>query len=130
MQLSPFLKRVLILDAASCLGMGAALVPAAGALAAPLGLPSGLIGGAAMLLVPLGLFILWLGTRTAAPSALVYLVIAGNVIWAAESALLAFGDAAITPLGTLFVAAQGIAVLGLAALEAIGLRKSRGALPA
>jgi hypothetical protein len=130
MQLSLFLKRVLILDAASCLGMGAVLVPAAGALAEPLGLPSGLIGSAGLLLVPLGLFILWLGMRAAAAPAFVYLVIAGNVIWATESILLAFGDATITPLGTLFVAVQGVAVFGLAVLEAIGLRRSRDAATA
>jgi hypothetical protein len=130
MQLSLFLKRVLVLDAASCLVMGAVLVPAAGALAEPLGLPSGLISGAGLLLVPLGLFILWLGTRAAASAAFVYLVIGGNVIWAAESALLAFGDSGIAPFGTIFVAAQGLAVFGLALLEAVGLRRSRGAATA
>lgn len=125
MQLSRFLKRVLIVDAASCLGMGAVLLAAAAALAGPLGLPTGLIAGAGLLLMPLGLFILWLGTRAAAPAAFVYLVIAGNVIWAAESIALALGSETITPVGTLFVAAQAVAVVGLAVLEAVGLRRSR-----
>lgn len=130
MILSLFLKRVLLLDAASCLAMGVILWPAAEALSGPLGLPQSLVAGAGVLLVPLGLFILWLGTRAAAPAVLIYLVIAGNIIWAGESFVLAFGDAAIKPLGTLFVAGQGGAVLGLALLEALAVRRSRVAAQA
>lgn len=127
LKLSPLLKRVLVLDAASCLVMGAALWPAADLLSTPLGLSPALIGGAGMLLIPLGLFILWLGTRTETPAAFVYVVIGGNVIWAIESFVVAFGDHSITPLGSLFVAGQGVFVVGLAVLEMAGFRRSASA---
>ena len=85
MQFSTFLKRILILDSASCLGMGLALVVGSGALAELLGLPQTLLAGAGYLLIPLGLFILWLGTRSAAHAALIWLVIVGNVVWTLEA---------------------------------------------
>jgi hypothetical protein len=76
-------------------------------------------------LIPIGLFILWLGTRREALAAFVYLVILGNVGWAAASLAAAFELPAITPLGTLAVAGQGLVVLALAALEWRGVRQSR-----
>ena len=125
MQLSGFLKRVLILDSASCLGMGAILAAGAGALSPLLGLPEPLLAGAGYLLIPLGLLSLWLGTRTAAHPALVWLVIAGNAGWTIESLIVAFTAAGITGLGSLFVAGQAAAVLALALLEYAGLQRSR-----
>jgi hypothetical protein len=125
MMLSTFLRTVLKLDAASCLGMAAIVLPGAAILAAPLGIDASLLRGAALSLVPIGLFILWLGTRRQAPAAALYLVIAGNVGWASASLVTAFELPAITPLGTLAVAGQGLAVLALAALEWRGVRQSR-----
>ena len=125
MPLTNFLKRVLILDSASCLFMGAILLAGGGDLSDLLGLSGSLVSGAGSLLIPLGLFILWLGTRSAAHPALVWLVIVGNVGWAAESLIVAFTTAGITGLGTLFVAGQGAAVAALAALEYAGLQRSR-----
>jgi len=53
-------------------------------------------------------------------------VILGNLGWTAESfALIGQSQRAITALGTGFVSAQALAVLGLAALEYIGIRKLR-----
>lgn len=127
MQFSIFLKRVLVLDSASCLGMGAMLVGGAGALSPLLGLSEPLLEAAGYLLIPLGLFIGWLGSRSAAPAALVWLVIVGNVVWFAESLVLAFTTAGITGLGTAFAAGQGVAVLALAILEYVGLQRSRSA---
>ena len=127
MQMTTFLKRVLLLDAASCLGMGAGLAIGADLLAGPLGLPAALLGGAGFLLIPLGLFIFWLGTRSAAPAFLVMVVIVGNLGWTAESLFVAFGQPGISALGTAFVAAQAAAVLGLALLEIAGLHGARAA---
>jgi len=127
MQMSVFLKRVLILDAASCLGMGAMLLADDGALAELFGVPELLLAGAGYMLLPLGLFIGWLGTRSATHAALVWLVIVGNVGWTIESLIVAFATAGITGLGSLFVAGQGAAVLALALLEYAGLRQSRAA---
>ena len=69
MQLSNFLRTILKLDAASCLGMAALTLPAAGALQLPLGIGSSLLQAAAAALVPIGLFMLWLGSRREAPAA-------------------------------------------------------------
>jgi len=125
MQMTTFLKRVLLLDAASCLLMGAGLAIGSGSLATPLGLPAGLLEGAGLALLPLGLFIGWLGTRSIASAAFVWLVIVGNLAWVAESLFVAFGQPAITALGTSFVAGQAAAVLGLALLEYAGVRRAR-----
>jgi hypothetical protein len=118
-----FLRRVLALDSLSCLAMGALMGFGAAALAPLFGLPEGLIRTAGLLLLPLGAFIGWLAARPVPPRALVWIVILGNLVWTAESfALLAQRDA--TALGTAFVAAQALAVLGLAGLEYLGLRKA------
>ena len=124
MQMTTFLKRVLLLDAASCLLMGAGLALGAAILAGPFGLPEGLVQGAGLLLLPIGLFIFWLGTRSTAPAALVYVVILGNLGWTAESLFVAFGQQGVTALGTAFVAMQAAAVLGLALLEYAGVRRA------
>jgi len=77
----------------------------------------------------LAAFIAWLASRPAPPAPLVWLVIAGNVAWTAESFLLISTEAGkITAPGTAFVAAQAVAVLGLALLEYVGLRKMRAAV--
>jgi hypothetical protein len=125
MQLTLFLKRVLLLDAASCLGMGALLAPIAGPLSPLFGLENSLLFGAGVALIPTGLFILWVGTRTQIRPLLVYLVIAGNFVWVLESLLLVRGAAEITGLGTAFVVAQAAAVAGLALFEWIGVRRAR-----
>ena len=122
--LSTFLRTVLKLDAASCLGLAAIVLPGAAILSAPLGIETTMLQGAALSLIPIGLFILWLGTRTQAPAAAVYLVIIGNIGWAGASLLTAFELPGITPLGTLAVASQGLAVLALAILEWRGVRQS------
>jgi hypothetical protein len=125
MQITPFLKRVLLLDAASCLGMAAVLIAGDEALSRLFGVSELLLSGAAYMLIPVGLFIAWLGARSAAHAAVIGLVIVGNVIWTLESMLVAFTTAGITGLGSLFVAGQGAAVLTLAILEFVGLQRSR-----
>jgi hypothetical protein len=127
MQLSTFLRTVLKLDAASCLGMAALVIPTAAALSTPLGIEAQVLTGAAISLIPIGLFILWLGLRKDAPAAFVYLVILGNVGWAVASLASAFGLPGITALGSLLVAGQGLFVLAMAALEWRGVRQSQGA---
>jgi hypothetical protein len=125
MTLSPFLRRVLMLDGASCLSMGALLALAAPPLAQTFGLERPLIAGAGLALLPVGLFILWLGSRRAAHPALIWTVIAGNLLWVAESLVVAAQAPAITPLGTAFLGGQAAMVAALSLLEWIGLRRSR-----
>ena len=127
MILSTFLKRVLTLDAASCLAMGLLLTLGAGALAPMFGIDRQIVGGAGLALIPIGLFILWLGTRQAAAPTFVYLVIAGNIAWTVESVVLIANADKITPLGIAFVGVQAAAVAGLSLLEWIGVRRTRAA---
>ena len=124
MQLSAYLRTVLKLDSASCLGMAAILVPAASTLSPIHGVPSALLAGAGIGLIPIGLFMLWLGTRREAPSALVWLVIVGNFGWSAASLAVAFGLPGIAAVGTALVASQGLGVVLFALLEWRGLHLS------
>jgi hypothetical protein len=124
MELSKFLRTVLKLDAASCLGMAALVIPASAALQEPLGIEAGVLAAAAASLIPIGLFILWLGTRREVPALLVGLVIAGNLGWTAASLAAAGSLPGITMLGQAAVAGQGLVVLALALAEWAGLRSS------
>ncbi len=120
-----FLRRVLALDSLSCLAMGLMMGIGAGALAPLFGLPEPLVRIAGLILLPLAAFIGWLASRPMPPRALVWVVILGNLGWTAESFVLIGQQSGITALGTAFVAAQALTVLGLAALEYLGLRKAR-----
>jgi hypothetical protein len=129
MNSSAFLRRVLALDSASCAAIGLLLCVAAAYLSATFGLGERLLFGAGLLLLPLAAFIAWLASRQSPPSPLVWVVIVGNIAWTAESFFLISTQAGrITALGTAFVAAQAVAVLGLALLEYMGLRKLRAAV--
>ena len=124
-----FLRRVLALDSASCAMIGLLLSLGAAPLSGLFGLGERLLFGAGLLLLPLAAFIAWLASRPSPPSPLVWLVIVGNVAWTAESFLLISTESArITALGTAFVAGQALAVLGLALLEYVGLRRMRTAV--
>jgi hypothetical protein len=116
-----FLRRVLALDSLSCLGMGLLMGLGAAGLAPLFGLPEGLVRGAGLALLPLAAFIFWLATRPNPPRPLVWVVILGNLAWTAES-FITLGQSQATALGTAFVAAQAVAVLGLALLEYAGVR--------
>src|SRR5688500_18080311 len=119
-----FLRRVLAVDALSCAAMGVVMTLGASPLAELFGLPAGLVRGAGMILLPTFAFIGWLSTRRVPPRPLVWLVIAGNLGWTVESFIL-IGQYAgsATLIGSAFVTVQGLAVLGLAALEYFGLRR-------
>lgn len=125
MHLSPFLRTVLKLDAASCLAMAAVILPFASTLAEPLGLSAPFLSASAGSLVLVGLFILAVGLRTTAPAAMIALVIAGNLAWSAASMLVVVGSPTITGLGQVLVTIQAAAVIALAVLEWHGLRGSR-----
>lgn len=123
--LSPFLRRVLAVDAASCLGMGAVCAAGAGVLAGPLGLPPMLLLESGLVLLACAAVIGWLASRREAPRGLVLFVIAGNAAWVVGSLLLlASPFVAPTMPGGIFVVAQAAVVAVLAELEWVELRKS------
>lgn len=129
--LSPFLRRVLAVDAASCLGVGATCAAGAGVLAGPLGLPRMLLLEAGLVLLLCAAVIGWLASRREAPRGLVLAVIAGNAAWVLGSLLLLVSPfVAPTTLGALFVLAQAAAVAVLAELEWVGLRRSEATVAA
>lgn len=129
-RISPFLRRVLLADAAASGLTG--LVMALGAdapLSGLLGVPEALLRYAGLALLPFAGFVLWLATREAAvPRLAVWVVILGNALWAVDClALLLSGWIAPTALGIGFVAAQALAVAVLAELQYVGLRRSQPA---
>jgi hypothetical protein len=121
-----FLRRVLALDALSVAGTGILLAAAAAPLAPLFGLPEGLVRGAGLLLLPLAVFIGALASRRSPPPLLVWVVIVGNLGWAAES-FIVMGQhvPSITAIGSGFVGVQALTVLALAGLEYVGLRRMR-----
>ena len=120
-----FLRRVLTLDAAASAATGALMAIGAPWLAAPLGLPAELLVPAGLSLFPFAAYVGYLASRTQVAPNMVWAVVAINVLWVAQSfGLLASGWYAPTALGTAFVAAQALAVGGLGAGEAYGLRQA------
>jgi len=124
MQINLFLKRVLLVDAASCLGLGVLLIFGADMLSGPLGISTALLKIAGNALIPIGLYMGWLGLRLNAAAALVWLVILGNAAWVAKSLILVFAHPDITPLGIAFVTSQAAFVLLMAILEYAGVRRA------
>lgn len=119
-----FLRRVLLVDAASSALMAVALMAGADALAPILGLPKALLLGAAVAFVPFAALVLWIATRETLPRAGAWIVIGLNAAWAVDSVLLLFTDwVSPAALGTAFVLAQAAAVAVLAELEFVGLRR-------
>lgn len=126
-----FLRRVLLVDAATCVLTGALLALGAGALSPLFGLPEVLLREAGIVLFPIAAFIAFTGTRDGVSPRAVWFVIAGNGLWVVGSiALLLSGWVAPTALGQAFVLAQALAVAVLAELEYFGLRRSSAVLPA
>ena len=122
---STFLRRVLLVDAATCVAMGSLLSLGSGALSSLLGLPSLLLQYCGLSLLPIAAFMAWIATRTNLWRPGVWMVIAGNALWVVGSVvLLISGWVSPNPLGRTFVIAQAITVVLLAELEYVGLRKA------
>lgn len=118
-----FLRRILMLDAATCFAMGFVMTLATEMTTELTALPTGLLSAAGASLFPIALFMAWVATRKPIPAVGVWLVILGNVGWAIGSLVLLTGLVPFNPLGAGFVTMQGLAVAGLAALEFMGLRR-------
>jgi hypothetical protein len=119
-----FLCRVLIVDAVSSAGMGAALLLAAGYVDELLGLPATFLESAALSLLPFAAFVLHVATRPVLRHGAVWVIVVLNTVWVVDS-ILAFRWLTPTGLGTAFILAQAIFVGVLAELEYFALRRSR-----
>ncbi|WP_460450220.1 hypothetical protein [Alsobacter sp. SYSU BS001988] len=126
-----FLRAALAVDAVSSAAMGVLLAAAASPLSGFLSLPMTLLRDAGLLLAPFAAVVGWLASRPEPSRPAVWAVIGLNLAWSAESLLmLATGWVAPNALGTAFVIAQALFVLGLAEAEYVGLRRIRRGSPA
>jgi hypothetical protein len=116
------LRKILWLDAATCVATGLLLSLLSPQLSVWLGLPEALLFYAGLALFPIAAFMAWTATRLVEPA--VWLVIGGNALWVLGS----FAVLALSPtgLGYAFVIAQALAVAVLAELEYVGLRRAAG----
>jgi hypothetical protein len=123
--MTPFLRRALKADAWISAAAGIAMTLGSGVLQDALHLPSSLLLAAGLALFPWAGFLLWLAAKAAVPSAAVWAVIALNAVWIVDSAWVSLGGGfQPNALGHAFIAAQALAVLVLAELEFIGLKRS------
>ena len=128
---SSLLRRAILADAIFSAVSALLLSFGAGALAPLTNLPEALLRETGLFLIAYAALVGWLGTRQTMPSALCWIVIAGNAAWALASiALLFSGSVAPNLLGEAAAAMQAIAVGVFAELQYLGLRRSRDALPA
>lgn len=118
-----FLRRVLLLDAATCVATGLAMAAGAGTISQLTQLPAVLLSVAGASLFPIALFMALVATRRPVPPAGVWLVILGNAGWVIGSLALLTGVVSFNALGAAFVLTQALAVAGLAVLETIGVRR-------
>lgn len=122
---SPFLRGLLIADAATSAGAGLVMVAGADMLTAPLGIPAALLHYAGLALFASAAFVAVLGTRPRPTRGAVWAVIAANAVWVLDSALLLFsGWIDPTALGYGFVIVQAAAVAVFAELQAIALKRA------
>ncbi|HEX7307041.1 hypothetical protein [Lentzea sp.] len=92
------------------------------------GVPVGWQIGLGSFCVVYGLGVFFLGTRAVPDRRIVLLVIIGNAVWALDSVLTAaLGWFPLTGPGVALVLAQGLAVLGFAVLQAVGLSRAGSA---
>ena len=119
-----FTRRILALDAVTCLAMGALLLAASGPLAGLLAIPQALLFEAGVILIPFALFVLWAMRRARESVAPVQAVAWANIAWVAASVAL-FAFIAPNALGAAFIGTQAAAVAGLAALQLGGVARVR-----
>jgi hypothetical protein len=115
------LRRVLFVDAATCVASGLLMGAGARPLSDALQLPQPLLLEAGLLLFPIAAFIAFVAARASTSLLAVAMVVIGNLAWAAASVwVLASASFSPNRWGTAFVVLQAITVLVLSALEARG----------
>jgi len=126
---TPFLRNVLLADAA--VGGAAALLTIAGAgLLAPwLGLPRPLIFWAGVALLPIVVLLVSMARRPTVPRGWLREIVLINALWVIASVgILVFGLVTPNLLGVAFIVAQALAVGFFAALQFSALRQARPAI--
>ena len=116
------LRRVLMVDAATCVATGLLMTLFATPLSTLLGLPAVLLAYAGASLFPIAGFMAWLALRREVLLWGAWVVTLGNVGWLAGSVLVLLLTSP-TGLGYAFVIAQAVVVAFLTELEYVGLRR-------
>ena len=120
-----FLRNVLRVDAITCIACGALQVAFPQAMARLLNLPEALVAYTGEFLLLYAAAVAFISTRNPLPRAVVWLLVAGNLGWAAMCVLLlASGSVSPTVLGIAYVLMQAVTVVVLAELQFFGLRGS------
>ena len=122
---SRFLRRLLILDAATSGASAILLFFGAATLADLLSVPAQLLRGAGVILIPFVAFLAVLLRRRQLPRGGVALVIALNATWVVASFLILL-EQTLTPntIGYVTIVGQAIAVSVLTELQFVGLRRA------
>jgi len=129
--ISPFLRLVLLLDAAASGVMALLLIAGVGFLASLLAMPPSLLVWAGFLLVPWTILLLVISRRSEVPRLVLIDVVAVNALWVAASfGILVAGLVTPNLLGTAFIIVQAVAVAGFAVLQLAGLRRQADGLAA
>ena len=124
MQLMPFLRRVLLFDAVTCVAMGAVLLLLATTVEQMLAIPAIVSRGAAVVLLLFGIGVGYIATRDRLLRPAVHAIIALNALWAVASVIaLLFGWLTPNTPGQVFVVGQALAVAIIVWLEIIALQR-------
>lgn len=110
------LRRVLMADAASGLGMGVVQLAFTSTVAGLTGLAPALLTWSGLALFPCAALMLWTAFRRPLALPAVWIIVAGNAAWVLASLVL-LAESALPALGVAYVLAQAAVVAALATLE-------------
>jgi hypothetical protein len=119
------LRGAITADAAMSGTSGIVLVAAAAPIAQATALPAPLLFACGLFLLPYAALLAWSATRDLLPRWLVWVLAAGNLLWAVECAALPLLGL-VTPngWGIAFLAVQAVAVAAFAELYILALRRA------
>lgn len=119
-----FMRSVLRIDALSCVACGLLQLALPGQMAGLLRLPGPLLAYTGEFLLVYAAVVALVSTRKSMPRNVVWLLVAGNLGWAAACVLLLVsGIVQPTALGVAYVLMQALTVAVLAGLQYVGLRR-------
>ncbi|MCR5882705.1 hypothetical protein LRS03_07490 [Rhizobacter sp. J219] len=126
LHVTPFLRNVLRADAAVSAGAALVMLLGGSALQTLLQLPAWLMLGGGAALVAYVVFVAWMSRRDSVPRALVWTLVAINVGWAFDCALLAFASwLQPSAWGQAFLGVHIVTVLVFAELQYVALQRAR-----
>ena len=105
--------------------MALGIVIAARPLSFLFGIPVFVLTSVGLVLLPFAAWVGWLARQNSPPRKLVWLLIASNVAWVADSFLLMLSDRMpLTALGSEFIAIQALLTAGITTLEFVAIRRT------